>query len=131
MAVLFNRVVGIDGEVDWHPYTETADNTVGLEKYKGGIIDDFFLAYADIIRESVFKYLFYFTGILNLIIIVVLLAKMKFKTDWKKMLLCIPLVVHNLGTMLFLSGIDFRFFIVSFFVFPSILLIMLKQNDNV
>ena len=65
------------------------------------------------------------------IIIVMIFAKMKFKTDWKKMLLCIPLVIHNLGTMLLLSGIDFRFFIVSFFVFPSILLIMLKQNDNV
>ena len=75
------------------------------------------------------KYLFYFTGILNLIILAVVMARMKFTKDWRKMLLCIPLLLHNWGTMLLLTGIDFRFFIVSFFVFPAVVLIMFKETS--
>ena len=129
MAVLFNRVIAVDGDVDWHPYTETADNTVGVEKYTGGLLDDCFLTYAAVARTTVLKYFFYFTGILNLIILVAVLARMKFAEDWKKMLLCIPLLLHNWGTMLLLTGIDFRFFIVSFFIFPCIVLIIFKKQS--
>ncbi|MBQ7522799.1 MAG: hypothetical protein IJU14_08000, partial [Clostridia bacterium] len=127
MAVLFNRVIAIDGDVDWHPYTETADNEIGVEKYTGGLLDDCFLSYGAIARVTVLKYLFYFTGILNLVILVVTLARMKFSKHWKKMLLCIPLLLHNWGTMLLLTGIDFRFFIVSFFIFPCILVLLFKD----
>lgn len=129
-AVLFNRVVAVDGDVDWHQYTETADNSVGIEKSGGGIIDDLFISYADIIMSTVFKYLFYFTGIINLIILSAVMAKMKFSKHWKKILLCIPLLIHNWGTMLLLSGIDFRFFIVSFFIFTSIILIILREDKS-
>ena len=124
MAVLFNRVIAVDGDVDWHPYTETADNKIGVEKYQGGLLDDCFLSYGAITRVTVLKYLFYFTGIINLVILVVTLARMKFAKHWKKMLLCIPLLLHNWGTMLLLTGIDFRFFIVSFFIFPCILVLL-------
>ncbi len=127
-AVLFNRVVAVDGNVDWHQYTETADNSVGIEKSGGGIIDDLFISYADIIMSTVFKYLFYFTGVINLIILAAVMAKMKFSKHWKKILLCIPLLIHNWGTMLLLSGIDFRFFIVSFFIFPSVLLLIFREE---
>ncbi len=129
MAVLFNRVVAVEGDVDWHPYTETAENEVGVEKYTGGFLDDCFLSYGAVVRTTVLKYLFYFTGILNLIILAVVMARMKFTKDWRKMLLCIPLLLYNWGTMLLLTGIDFRFFIVSFFVFPAVVLIMFKETS--
>ncbi len=128
-AVLFNRVVAVDGDVDWHQYTETADNSVGIEQ-TSGTLDDLFISYADIIMGTVFKYLFYFTGIINLVILAAVMAKMKFSKHWKKILLCIPLLIHNWGTMLLLSGIDFRFFIVSFFIFASIMLIILGDNNK-
>ena len=129
MAVLFNRVIAVECDVDWHPYTETAENEVGVPKYTGGFLEDIFLSYGAIARATVLKYLFYFTGILNLIILAVVMAKMKFTKDWRKMLLCIPLLLYNWGTMLLLTGIDFRFFIVSFFVFPAVVLIMFKETS--
>ena len=42
MAVLFNRVIAVECDVDWHPYTETAENEVGVPKYTGGFLEDIF-----------------------------------------------------------------------------------------
>ena len=130
MSSLFNMAMSVEGEVNWHPYVEYQENEVGIEKYKGGILDDLFLSYARISMVSFLKYLFYFVGTINFIILAFLMARMKFLRDWKKIVLCGSLLLHNLGTTLLLSARDFRFFIVSFFIFASIMLIILGDNNK-
>ena len=58
------------------------------------------------------------------------MARMKFLRDWKKIVLCGSLLLQNWGTTLLLSARDFRFFIVSFFIFASIMLIILGDNNK-
>lgn len=128
MSFLFNMAMSVEGEVNWHPYVEYQENEVGIERYEGGILDDLFLSYAHISMVSFLKYLFYFVGTINFIILAFLLARMKFLRDWKKIVLCGSLLLHNWGTTLLLSARDFRFFIVSFFIFPSVLLLIFREE---
>lgn len=67
--------------------------------------------------------------------ILIMLSFMLFKTDftkfsdWKRLLLCIPIFTYNFGTMLLLSGHDVRFFFINFLVCPIVVLIMARQKQ--
>lgn len=52
------------------------------------------------------------------------------KSDRKKWLLCVPILIYDLGTMLFLTGPDSRFFFVNFLVCPLVLLITLEEKEE-
>ena len=77
-----------------------------------------------------FKYIFQNFGLINLMIIVFILAKVNFKTvyGWKKFALALPVLLHNFGTTLFLTGPDVRYFYLSFLVLPSVILILVKDE---
>ena len=65
-------------------------------------------------------------GVINLIILICLLAKFKFK----KLFLALPLFTYNFGTMLLLSGEDFRFFYYSLAIMPALILILLNDRGE-
>ncbi|MBQ7569504.1 MAG: hypothetical protein IJT22_01100, partial [Synergistaceae bacterium] len=65
-------------------------------------------------------------GLINLIILICLIAKFKFK----KLFLALPLLIYNFGTMLLLSGADFRFFYYSIAIMPALVLMLLNENKN-
>ena len=65
-------------------------------------------------------------GIVNLIILICLLAKFKFK----KLFFALPLFAYNFGTMLLLAGHELRFFYYSFAIAPALILILLNDRMN-
>lgn len=81
-----------------------------------------------------FKHLIWCIGVLMLVIIIFALAKLDFsKIDsWKKLVLILPIFVHNYGTMLLLQGNHgLRFFYYTYTVLPLVLLVLLKDNTEV
>ena len=79
-----------------------------------------------------FKHVFWCIGVLNLIVIIFLLARLDFGklNDWKRLCFTFPMLVHNFGTMLLLSGNDFRYFYFSYLVLPLVLLVLLRDNSE-
>ncbi len=76
------------------------------------------------------KWLFWYVGSLNLLLLIAVLAKLRFrrKGEWKRILMVLSMITYNFGTMLLLSGDDFRLFYYSFTVFPVLLLIVMRES---
>ena len=50
-------------------------------------------------------------------------------SDWKRLHQCLPIFVHDYGTMLLLTGDDLRFFYLTYLLCPVIILLMLRKNE--
>ena len=82
-----------------------------------------------ILNNSLFRYLSLYIGIPSFICLALTLSKLRLTSrgSWKKLFLIIPLFAHNWGTMLLLTGPDFRFF---YSTFPlSCAVVFLLLND--
>lgn len=84
-------------------------------------------------NRSVTKYLFNFTGVIMLVLLLCALAKIG-NGGIKKAFAVIPLIAYNFVTMLLLTGHDFRFFHLNFVVAVPLLYILFmhteKNNDR-
>ena len=109
---LTGMVYVVSGPIDWKP--------------------DFFppLIYS-FLENSLFRYLCLYIGIPSLICIAITLGKCRLGAgeDWKKLWFCFALLLHNWGTMLLLTGPDFRFFYITFPM--SAVIVFLMLNDGV
>lgn len=79
----------------------------------------------------IFKHIFQNLGLINLAIVIFILAKLNFETSdgWKKFTLALPILLHNWGTTLFLTGPGPRYFYLSFLVLPTVILILIKGKN--
>ncbi len=113
--------LGIDLEDYEVPYRGNRYIRSWLEQYYEGV------------NHSVFRYIFCYVGMMNLIMVICILGKTRFGVgkDWKKLMLCISPLAYNFGTMLFLMGRDDRFFYLSFLVCPWVLVLMLTEKQSV
>ncbi len=86
--------------------------------------------YYEGVNHSVFKYVFCYIGVMNLVMVCCIIGKtfMGARKDWKRLLLCISPLAYNFGTMMFLMGRDDRFFFLSFIVCPWVLVLMLGKQ---
>ena len=78
-----------------------------------------------------FRHVFWCIGIINLVMIIFVLAKLNFSKsdDWKRLCFTLPLFCYNFGTMLLLKSNDFRYFYYSYLVMPLMLLLLLKGKE--
>jgi hypothetical protein len=114
------------------------DNTPATEKLKqydidlplADYIDDFFDTYKSIMQNSVLRYIFSYIGLLNLIMLVVCMAKLKKNGKLRIIFHALPVFAYSYGTALLLSGYDWRFFYYTYGCFFVIMFIMLS-GDNV
>ena len=79
-----------------------------------------------------FKHIFAYVGVLNIAVMILILAKMKFNraSDWKKICFALPMLIHNYGTMLLLPDIESRYFYAAYPVFPLVVLLLLSEHDG-
>ena len=86
----------------------------------------------DIEAQSLLKYIFYSLGIMMAVLVACVSSKIDFgsKKDRKRFWLIVPILCHNFGTMLLLTGFDVRFFYVTVPVMPGLLLILLGEGDS-
>lgn len=128
---LTDIVYTINGGLDWNLRPAMSENDVGLE-FQEIYDSDAMESYTDLSRTGIFKYLFWYIGVLNLIVIFSVLCKCRFwvKNDWKKLLFALPFLCYNFGTMLLLTGNDFRYFYLAFPVCPMILLVLFGETGE-
>ena len=128
MLALTDLVYAIDGPIDWEIGKWVVENDFGIAS-RSIIGREGLDNYIEICKNSVFRYIFFYIGLINLIILASILCKCNFKdrNDWKKALFGISILLYNFGTMLLLSGNDFRFFYLAFPVCPVILMILFGE----
>ena len=76
------------------------------------------------------KWLFWDVGVINLIMIVAALSKLRFrkKAECKRILPVLSMLLYNFGTMLLLSGEEIRLFFYTFPVMPVLLLLVMREE---
>lgn len=76
------------------------------------------------------KWIFWYIGAMNLLMITAALSRLKFnkKSEWKRILPVLSMLLYNFGTMLLLSGDDFRLFYYTFPVTPVLLLLIMREE---
>lgn len=132
LFMLTDMVYAVEGPIRGDFSPEISNNDFEIV-YKGNeMLRDFLLLYKKIVASTVFKYIQYI-GLSILIMIIFILNKSDLKNwnDWKRILLCMPIFTYNFGTMLLLTSPDSRFFYVSYLVCPLVVLIMLKDREEI
>lgn len=81
--------------------------------------------YTESSRNSGVKYLFWYVGVINLVVVTVALGKGGTKSLYALSLLC-----YNFGSMFSQAGNEFRYFYVSFPVLPLLLFLLLGEKDR-
>lgn len=78
------------------------------------------------------RILFYYIGIINLLVMICLLAFHKWKEfeSWRRFFVVVPLFTYNFGTMLLLTNNDYRLFYYSFLIAPLLLFILLVPHHG-
>ncbi len=109
---------------------EVSSQLVGIESTGDASLRAAFDSYIDFMYESGFKYLFYTIGVFVYLMILVILSRMKWNSgaSWKKLLLVLPVLTYNFGTMLLLTGNDGRFFYETFLVVPVLVPFLLGTS---
>lgn len=94
-------------------------------------IFDFMQKYYQLTTTSILRYLMTIGfSVLAMLSAILATTNFKRKTDLKKGLLYLPILFYNLGTMLLLTGCDNRFFLVSFFICPIIVILALTNKNT-
>ena len=130
LFTLTQLVYGVEGEQrgDYNPWLRW--NDYGLV-YSGNyelqqILDIYYRTY----YETIFRYTRYIGTALAVMLAFMLgRSRLNSRSDWKRILLCLPIFVHDYGTMLLLTGDDLRFFYLTYLLCPVIILLMLRKNE--
>ncbi len=118
-------VWNIDKFCAWGHYNYICENDFNII-YTGRFskLKDFFLDYRKMVLYSPFIIAFGVIGIINLVLICLFISNIG-KIKYEVLCLTIPPLVYNFGTMLLLSGKDFRFFYFNFLVIIPIMFLLL------
>lgn len=130
LFTLTDMVYSTEGELQGDFLPRIHDNDLGITSQGNETLRSCLLWYREIMSITIFKYIRYI-GISILIMLAFILGKSNLKkwSDWRKILLCIPIFLYDFGTMLLLTGNDSRFFYVSFLICPMVVLIMIKEEN--
>lgn len=128
---LTDMVYGLENGMEGYVYPEIIQNDYGIQ-YKGNEnVYGFLESYRSLMTRTSFRYISSI-GFTILIMIVVMLGKnsLRKREDQKKILLCIPILTYNFGTMLLLTGPDSRFFYISYLVCPLVVCLAVRRKEN-
>lgn len=129
---LTDQVYKIDDNIDSdfdHPYIPS--NGLEIKPHVNATARHFLKAYKSFINHTALKYIKYIgISILAMLVFILGRSDLKSKADWEKILLALPIFIYDFGTMLFLSGSDGRFFLISIMVCPLVIGLMLMEKDD-
>lgn len=130
---LTGLVYKLDGDAQsgttTHPYIESNEFNIS---WNG--VNQFYNA-LERYRYLFEKYLslfFLYIGTANIVVLYCTFSKcnLKKKEEIKKALFVLPLFLYNFGTMLLLTGPDYRFFLFSILLLPIYILLMFRDNSQ-
>ena len=81
--------------------------------------------------DTFMRWIFWYVGAMNLLLITAALARFKLKkTEWKRILPVLAMLMYNFGTMLLLSGDEIRLFYFTFPVTPVLFLLIMREEHK-
>lgn len=126
---LTDLVYGISHGVEGGYPSGTSGDSYGFVRHDIKLLKSICVLYTAVIRKTHIEVIFLLgTSILMLITSILSKSKLNKKEDWKRILLCLPILVYDLGTMLLLTGPDYRFFYASIMVTPICLLLFSNKD---
>ncbi len=114
----------------WAVLPEINDNDLGIDYQGVGMIYQMQLLLNQTVIKSWFAYPSWCVGLYMLILLTFMVSKFRKVADFRKILFCIPLFMYNFGTMLMLSGTDFRFFYYTFLITPLLIFVLTLKSEN-
>ena len=116
-----------DGVMDY----DVMPNDSGVEYSGDPQLRQHILNYSNTIIQSVFRYLCTY-GVGIFVILALILSRLRFKSwqTWKKVFFAFPLLIYDFGTALLLTGLDFRFFWVTYLAVPVLIVFLLIRDKN-
>lgn len=107
-----------------------ADNDFGIEYGGSKIVRSVQKCYLFAIYKTPLRIVFSNIAITILIMLAFILFKSNLRdaTDWKRIILCLPVLFYDFGTMLFMAAHDIRFFYINWITVPLIVLIMASKK---
>ena len=129
---LKDMVYGVDGELECIIMPNIVANEFGISPGGNARLQSALTTYTNLIYNGFGKYIFGYTGIMNVLVLLFILGKSDLRKagDWKKLMLAMPVLFYNFGTMLLLTGDDFRFFYPSFTLAPLAAFFMICQKSK-
>lgn len=126
-------VYGISGpDYSWQNF-DIAWNDYGIEYAGNNTVRSIVELWSYVMSSAVTRYLFNYLGVWNLICIALFLYLFdaKDRNKLKISFLCfLPILIHNGGTSLLLTGFDYRFFIVTYTVVPVMAVLALATGRD-
>lgn len=117
-------VIGGNGAVIWH---SMAANEYGIYYCGSNFLNKILSFYGSASHFLPIKYLYNFTGTVILFLLLMAVGKLD-KKNLAKVFMVLAPMVYNFGTMLLLSGSDFRFFHFNFLIVVPLLYIILMRK---
>ena len=124
---LTDMVWSFDGGDGWSIGGGIIDNPYGIRNAGNEQLETVFSTYASHCNTYVTKYLFNFIGVIILLLLFMAVGKIG-NGNLSEALLILAPMAYNFGTMLLLSGPDFRFFHYNFLIIVPLLYIILKER---
>lgn len=127
---LTDLVYGIDA-TDEMIIPKISENDYGIELHGSKELQEFLEDYCSLFdKHSFMKYMRNIGAVIFIILIFTFSGlEWREKESLKTLLLSLPLLIYNFGTMLLLTGDDFRFFYITFLLCPMLVVIMLYRNQ--
>ncbi len=130
VIALTSMVWSVDGGSGWGIWPSITKNELGIEPAYDEEKRDALLSYRQITSSYATRYLFNFVGVIILLLLFSAVAKIG-SGGLKKAFAVIPLICYNFGTMLLLTGHDFRFFHLNFvIVIPLLYILFSAEKEN-
>ena len=117
-------VYALDGVADWGIWPGIAENDLGMELQESSR-RDLLVRYTEYSRNTGIKYLFWYVGVINLVVMIIALGK-----GGVKSLYALPLLCYNFGSMFLQAGSEYRYFYMSFPVLPVLLFLLLGEKEG-
>lgn len=128
-CLLTSLVWEVEIEGGWSIYPYLVDNSYGIY-YQGNIrLLDGFRTYASLVSAHLTKYLFCYTGGTILVLLFLAVGNLGGGNLCRSCLVLSPMA-YNFGTMLLLTGPDFRFFHFNFVIIIPLIYLLLRREGN-
>ena len=103
-------------------------NNFGITYSGSKTLQSLAVLYTNVVRKTPVHFFISTIGMPLIIMIAFILFRSHFaRSDLKRALLCSPIFAYDLGTMLFLSGAESRFFYVNLLICPLVIAVMLRK----
>ena len=121
-SVVYGLEINCDHEIEIMP------NEYGITYGGNAFLRKIAEKYSMIVRKTPIRFFIATIGMPILVMLSFMLFRTRFcKDDFKRVVLCLPILSYDFGTMLVMSGAESRFFYVTMLVCPLVVSVMLRE----